>query len=95
MDLLLVILATVTSAFSCGTVVADWRQRAKALRDLYTARNDLLKTTAEIAATHNQLAQQILAMQEQINSHEFKIAGQQAKGPSPWTAASMTRSGIG
>lgn len=95
MDQVLVFVAAVTAAFAVGTVVADWRQRKAALDKIDEAVTDLRTTTADIAKAHNGLAQQLLAMQEQINSHELKLGGLQQKGPSTWTAASIARGSPG
>lgn len=53
---------------------------------------ELRKATEDLARTHNILAEKLIGIQEQLNSHELKLGGQTAKkGSTPWAnqAASM------
>ncbi len=86
MDHVLVFFAAVTAAFAAGTVVAEWRHRARLMRMLEAAQTKLTTTTTDIATAHNGLAKQLLAMQEQINSHEFKLGGMAQKASTPWAS---------
>ena len=71
----MVALSLISTAFAVGVLVAEWRLRAKALADLALARDGLNETLGKINVAHNDLAQKWVALQDQVNAHEFKIKG--------------------
>lgn len=77
--IVLAFLATAVAFFSAGIVVSEWRLRKETLLKLTTFDADWKASAAQIAAVHNQLGEKVMAIQEQLASHEMRLTGMSPK----------------
>lgn len=74
MEALLVGILTL-AGISVGALIIDWRDRNQLRLDLKQAKADLTVAAEKLSATHNALTTGMQALQDQVNSHEFKLSG--------------------
>lgn len=82
---ILIAAVLLTAGMMLGATVIDWTSRAKLRNEMQTAEKGLVAAAEKLSATHNSLAAGLQALQDQVNSHEFKLSGLGAK-PQTWAA---------
>lgn len=83
---IIALIAIALSAFVTGLVFAEREQLANGKKALDQAVDDFRHNTEKLAATHNALVTQLQAVQDQVNSHEMKLAAGKAQQRAAWPA---------
>lgn len=73
--LVLAFLAFAVSFFAAGVLVAEWRQRRESLLKLAAFDAEWKASAAKIADVHNQLAEKVAGLTDQVSGLEFRLAG--------------------
>lgn len=72
MDAFLLVLIFVSGG-AVGVMIAEWKLRAKVLADLKAATFEMRETLGRVNTAHNTLANQVVQVAEQVQTHEFKL----------------------
>lgn len=79
MDLVTMV-TLVTMGVLMGVVATDFTHRFLLTKQMQKAKTDLEQTAEKLAKEHNNMASQVMILQEAVNSHEFKLSGRSLTG---------------
>jgi K+-sensing histidine kinase KdpD len=75
MEVITIITVALTGIF-IGMVAADWKNRARLASRIHEAREELKKTVSDLNSAHNNLAEELTRMKDQVSAHEFRFSRQ-------------------